>query len=129
MKGIEDCLLWYLSVLDQGFSKIATFVGYLQFRDTLDCVESSLRRFRVTSSSFFDHGLRHKQIEVVSFIVLPLPRRFSMSCHDELRTAPRRQVAEDRRFDVDARIHGILLLANAGSPLLLIDCGLPSQVT
>jgi len=68
---------------------------------------------------FFDHGLRHKQIEVVTFVVPPLSRCFLLSCHDELRATPCCQVAEDRCFDVDARIHFNLPIVNVGSLLLL----------
>lgn len=88
------------ATLDERFAERSNFLGRLQLHDTLQRGKTTLRGFGVTETGLGDDKLGNNQIELGTLRLPPFDRRALVGHRSKIVARTRRQVTNDRRFDI-----------------------------
>lgn len=81
--------------------------GFRHHQDVnaVEQLQTGPRRLGIAGGAFIQHQLRNDQFEIRAPRLPPLPTETLVGCPDHVAARPGRQVAGDRRLDVDPRPH------------------------
>jgi hypothetical protein len=115
MCGVRRCSGRNNGTSDKQFSQRCHVIRNLQFGDAVKQSKTFFRCLTISTSCLVDHQSRNEEIEPVSTFKPPLSRDLLVRRDDQIPGGSCGQVAGNRRFYVNLRLHAFQCTSKAGS--------------